>query len=42
MMVLYSPQLEREFRVPVQWPEPQRVTEIQQEFSRLLITPAAA
>lgn len=42
VMVLYCPRDETELRVPVQMPAPERVLEIQQELSRLLVTPAAA
>jgi hypothetical protein len=41
-MVLYCPRHELEFRVPVRMPAPERLTEIQQQLSRLLVTPAAA
>ncbi len=41
VMVLYCPRQETEFRISVQIPAPERVTEIQQELCRLLITPAA-
>lgn len=41
VMVLYCSRQETEFRVPVQMPAPDRATEIQQELSRLLVTPAA-
>jgi hypothetical protein len=41
IMVLYCPRQELEFRVPAQFPTPERAAEIQLELSRLLVTSSA-